>query len=65
MCLAIMTPSTNALKVLPFRPLWIIHPIEWNYVIHIISSRIVAHLTHWALLTLQPADPCPLTTISA
>jgi hypothetical protein len=65
MCLAIMTPSTNALKVLPFRPLWIIHPIKWNYVIHVISSRIVAHLTHWTLLSLHSTDPFPLATISA
>jgi hypothetical protein len=65
MCLAIMTPSTNALQVLPFCPLWIINSIKWNDVVNVISSRIVAHLTHWALLTLQQADPCPLTTVTA
>jgi hypothetical protein len=52
MSLAVVAGSTNALQVLPFCPLRVIQPIERNEVIHIIGRRIVAHLTHWALLTL-------------
>ena len=64
MCLAVVAGSTNALKVLPFCPLWIIDPNERNDVVYVISRSIIANLAHWALLTLQKADPCPLATIT-
>jgi hypothetical protein len=64
MRLAIMTSSTNALKVLPFCPLRVINPNERNDVVYVISSRIVAHLAHRVGLSLQQANAFPFTTVT-
>ncbi len=64
MSFAVVAGSADALQVLPFCPLRIIHSIKWHDVVNIISRSILAHLAHWALLSLQYADAFPLTPIS-
>jgi hypothetical protein len=64
MSLAVVAGSTNALQVLPFCPLRIVDPNERNYVVYVISSRIVAHLAHRVGLSLQQANTFPLATIT-
>lgn len=61
----IMASSTYRSEVLPFCPQWIIHTVERNHMVNVVSSRIIAHFTHWTLSPLHSTDTLPLATISS